>query len=195
MSNGDDVRPGGFLDFDPETPELRRRYDAIKEARLGRGWLLGRRSRYLLIAASGLVGFLVAGSLGLTEPATTPFVVRALLSLLSLLGLGWMVFAIAMLARNRGDYPAERAMAFRIALGFSLVATIALGAAASALHKEVAAVPMLIASLGFVFLAGFGLIGARIDQSELAMQEQLLRLEARLSPTSLRPTVAEKSDL
>lgn len=186
MTNADETRPD-FLDFEPETPELRRRYDALKKARLGEGWLLGRRSRYILVGTAGLIGFVVAGSLSITEPVTTPFATRAVLALLAFLGLGWMVFATWMLARHRGDYPAERAMAFQIALAFALIATVGLAAAASALHKEAAAAPMLLASLGFTMLAGLGLIGARIDQAELSIKEQFLRLELRLMEVPVGP--------
>jgi hypothetical protein len=186
MTNADDIRPD-FLDYEPETPELRRRYDALKKARLGEGWLLGRRGRYILVGTAGLIGFVAAGSLSITEPVTTPAGVRALLALLAMLGLGWMVFATSMLARRRGDYPAERALALRIAFAFALIATTGLAVTASALHKESAAAPMLLASLGFVLLAGFGLIGARMDQAELAIREQLLRLEVRLAGSRIGP--------
>lgn len=181
MKNARDDAPlPGFEDFDATDPALRRRYQEVLAARLGPSWPLGRKGRHLLIGAAGLAGFLAAGSLSLTEPPSTPFPTRVLLGLFALLGLGWSIFAMYGLARRAGDFAGERLLASKIALGFALAALVGLGFAASALRMQ-DSLPMLIAALGFVIFAAAGSIHARIDQAELALREQMLRVEARLA--------------
>ncbi|AMV36679.1 hypothetical protein [Planctomyces sp. SH-PL62] len=180
MADRNDVRLAGFLDSEPIDPALRERYQAILEARLGSNWPLGRKTRYVLIAAAGLIGFLVAGSLSLTEPDATPRAVRGLLGLFALFGLGWATFAGWALARRRGGIASERRAASRIALGFTLAALVGIGLTAIALGKEAAAAPMLVVGLGFLVLAAVGSVQARIEEAELAVREQLLRLESRI---------------
>lgn len=187
MRARDDAPLEGFEGFDKIDPKLRREYQERLDARLGATWPLGRKGRYRLLGAVGFVGFLVAGSLSLTEPATTPMPTRALLGLLALVSLGWSAFAMRSLARRTGDFADERLLASRIAVVFSLAALLALGLAASALQREAAAQPMLIATLGLVVVAACGSIGARVDRAELSLREQLLRLEVRVAALQDRP--------
>ncbi|MDG3006594.1 hypothetical protein [Paludisphaera mucosa] len=180
MADRKDVPLPGFLDFDAQDSELQRRHRAILDARLGSAWPLGRKARYLIVATSGLIGFFVAGSLSLTEPASTPPAIRGLLGLFALFSLGWTLFAAWTLARRRGGFAGERLAAARIALGFTLFAVAGLGLAATSLGKEAAAAPMIGVGLGFLVLAAVGATNARIEEAELAIREQLLRLEARI---------------
>jgi hypothetical protein len=180
MNDRKTERPDGFLDFDSRDPELRERYDSLLGARLGETWPLGRNARYVLIATAGLAGFVVAGSLALTEPASTPTAVRGLLGMFALFGLGWAAFAVWALARRRGGFASERLVASRIAMGFTLVALLGLGLAATTLGKGAESGPMLAAALGFLVLAAVGSTHARIEEAELAIREQLLRLESRI---------------
>jgi hypothetical protein len=190
MNARDDAPLAGFEDFDAMDPALRRRYQEVLEARLGPAWPVGRKARHLVLGAAGLAGFLAAGSLSLTEPTSTPAPTRALLGMFALLSLGWSVFAMRGLARLAGDYASERLLAARIAVGFALAALVGLGLASAALQKGPAALPMLLAALGFVVVAAAGSIHARIDQAELSRREQLLRLEARLANFQGRPPAA-----
>ncbi len=189
MTSRDDAPIAGFADFDAMDPTLRRRHQEILEAKLGPNWPLGRTGRPLAVGAIGLAGFLAAGSLSLTEPATTPAPTRALLGMLALFSLGWTVFALRGLARRTGDFASERVLASQIAVGFALAALVGLALTAGVLQKGPAAQPMLITALGFVVVAATGSVQARIDQAELSQREQSLRVEAMLASLRGRPPV------
>ena len=170
----------GFLDFDTQDPAIRDRHQALLEAKLGSAWPLGKKANYAALAVVGLLGFLAAGSLSLTEPPSTPAATRGLLALLSFIGLGWAVFATWALARFRGGFAGERLEASRMALGCCLVALLGLASASAALKKEASAGPLLATGLAFLVVAAVGATNARIEESDLAIREQILRLEARI---------------
>jgi len=186
MTDRNDAPPAGFRD-EPRDPELQARFRARLDASLQSTWPAGRRLRYGLIAGSGMVGFLVAGSLSLTEPSTTPPAVRGLLGLFALFGLGWSAFGVWAMVRKSGDFARERRVASQLAMGFTLAALIGLGLAETILGKGSASAPMLVVALGFVVLAAVGSVHARIEEAELSILEHLLRLELRSTPSRPAP--------
>jgi len=180
MTKPNDDHREELLNLEPSDPRLRDRHqkaiaDHLEKFRPGFGTI-----RYAAVGLAGLVGALVCGSLSLTEPASTPMPIRALLALFALIGLGWSVFAGWGLARRRGDYAAERALAAKMAFGFTLAAVMGLSFASSLTGKDAQGAPLIATGLGLLVLASVLLTNARIEQAELAIREQILRLEARL---------------
>jgi len=166
-------------DLEPTDPALRARYGAILDAGLADLKPGGGQARYIAIGLAGLIGCVVCGSLGLTEPESTPRAVRGLLILFAFFGLGWMMLAAWMLARGRGNFAADRLVTARMAFGFTLVAVLALSLTSSLLGKESASMPLVATGLALLILGAVLLITARIEQVEQTIREQILRLECR----------------
>jgi hypothetical protein len=166
-------------DLEPTDPALRARYreavDAgLAEMRSGRG-----KARYVAIGLAGLIGCVVCGSLGLTEPESTPRAVRGLLILFAFFGLGWTLLAGWALARGRGNFAVERQAAARMAFGFTLAAVLALALVSSLLGKESESTPLIMTGLALLTLAAVVATAARIEQAEQSIRDQVLRLECR----------------
>ncbi len=178
--NEQDVRIKELLDLDAQNPGFRARYQKDLGTHLGNTLPKFRKTRYVVVGLAGLIGCLVCGSLSLTEPASTPNAVRGLLALFAIFGLGWTLFAGWALARGRGGYAAERALAAKMAFGFTLASVMALSLVSSLSGKETAGMPLVATGLALLILASVLLTNARIDQAELAIREQILRLECRL---------------
>ncbi|MDR3617884.1 MAG: hypothetical protein P4L85_00930 [Paludisphaera borealis] len=168
-------------DLEPTDPALQARYRSILDAGLADLKPGGGKARYIAIGLAGLIGCVVCGSLGLTEPESTPRAVRWLLILFAFFGLGWTLLAGWMLARGRGNFAAERLIAARMAFGFTLVAVTALSLTSSLLGKESASMPLVATGLALLILGAVLLIGARIEQAEQTIREQILRLECRIA--------------
>lgn len=182
--NDDDLKD--LLDLDSSDPALRERHRKALAARLGDLPPAFGKTRHAAVGLAGLVAALVCGSLSLTEPATIPGATRGLLALFALIGLGWTLFAGWALAKRRGDYAAERALAAKMAFGFTLAAIAGVSFAAALTGKEAAAAPLLAVGLALLILAAVLMTNARIDQAELAIRERILRLELRLLDRSGR---------
>lgn len=183
MDSRDEALDRLLNELDPTDPGLPDGTNAIRVARLPAPEP-GGKLRYILVGLAGLVGSVVCGSLGLTEPETTPRAVRGLLILFAFFGLGWTLLAAWVLARGRGNFAFERLVAARMAFGFTLVAVLALALSSSLLSRESQGGPMLATGLALLTLGAVVLIGARIEQAELSIREQVLRLECRIAALS-----------
>ena len=67
-----------------------------------------------------------------------------------------------------------------MAFGFTLVAILALSVTASVLGKEATGMPLVATGLALLTLGAVILIGARIEQAEQTIREQIIRLECRI---------------
>jgi peptidoglycan/LPS O-acetylase OafA/YrhL len=166
-------------DLEPTDPALRARYREAIDAGLvdlksGCG-----KALYVVIGLLGLISCVVCGSLGLTEPETTPRAVRGLLILFAFFGLGWTLLAGWAIARGRGNFAVERQVAARMAFGFTLAAVLALALVSTLLDKQTVSMPLIMSGLALLTLAAVIAIGARIEQAEQAIRDQVLRLECR----------------
>lgn len=168
-------------DLEPTDPEVRARYSSIFDAGLADLKPGGGKLRYIAVGLAGLIGFVICGSLGLTEPDSTPRAVRWLFILFAFFGLGWTTLAAWALAQRRGNFAAERLVAARMAFGFTLVAVLALSLTASLLGKESAGMPLVATGLALLTLGAVIMIGTRIEQAEQSIREQTLRLECRIA--------------
>jgi hypothetical protein len=107
MSEQDKLEQNRLVDLDPHDPTLRGRYGAALGAQLDERLSAPPRGGYamaLLAGLGGLIGFVVCGSLAVTEPASLPPRVRAILGLFACIGLAWIVFATWALSRSRGNF-------------------------------------------------------------------------------------------
>lgn len=189
MNETNDHLKERLMDLDPHDPGLRERYGSTLHAHLDRHLAVPHRARYIVVGLAGLVGSLVCGSLAITEPAPLPAGVRMLLALLAFFGLSWTLLAAWVLARDRGDFIAQRTMAARMAFGFTLISVIALSLVSFLSGKSAVGMPMVLTALALLILAAVLLIDARIERSESAIREQILRVESRL--TELAEAIAQ----
>ncbi|WZP00514.1 hypothetical protein EP7_002159 [Isosphaeraceae bacterium EP7] len=190
MSDRENSPEKRLHDFDLHDPAIHGRYGqalgAQLEASLSDASSARRRAGSVLMGLGGLSGFLVCGSLALTEPASTPFRVRAILSLFACFGLAWIVLATWGFSRSRGNFSGQNAIAARMGFGFTLVSIVALAIFASASARAAEGMPMLTTALAMLILATVMLIDSRIGRAESALREQILRLEVRLVDLSDR---------
>jgi hypothetical protein len=168
-------------DLEPTDPEIRARYRSILDAGLAEFHPGGGKARYITVGIAGLVGTLVCASLALTEPGSTPLAVRGLLTLFAFFGLGWTILSAWALTRRRGGFATERLVASRMAFWFTFAAVVGLSLASSLLGRELAATPVIATGLALMILASVLLINARTEIAELAIREQILRLECRIA--------------
>lgn len=176
----DDFLADRLLDLDERDPDSRRRFGAALHSQIeGHLSELGY-GRYAAVGLAGMLGALVCGSLAITEPETLARPVRGVLALLAFVGLAWTLFAAWGLARRRGDYIRQRTIAARLAFGLTLAVVIALAAVSTATGRPASGMPLVATGMALLILAGVLLIDGRIEQSELAIREHLLRIEIRL---------------
>lgn len=165
-------------------PALRERYGAALRAHLDEHLSGAGRGRYVAVGVAGLIGALACGSLAITEPAGLSPQVRGALALLAFVGLAWTLFAAWAVARSRGDYVDQRMLAVRLGFGLTLVTVIALAAISSTTGHPSSGMPLVAAGMAMLILAAVLLIDGRIERSELAIREHLLRIESRLARLS-----------
>jgi|GEM_PF-2385477 len=137
--------------------------------------------KYLVMGGGGLVACLVCGELALNEPVGLARGVRGLLALFAVIGLGWASLATLVLARGGGGFVLQRTASARMAFASTLITLIALALVALVNGRGVEATPLLTTGLGLLVLAAVLLIDTRVEQAELTVREQILRLEKRLS--------------
>jgi len=169
-----------LLGLDPQESEFHQQYGAGLQSTFDRQLSGPSRLRYGAVGAAGLLGCLVSGSLALTEPGTVPMAVRGLLALFAFFGLSWTMLATWVLLRGRDHLLVQRTVAARMAFGFTLITVIALALVIFVLERGAVGTPMLATGLALLILAAVVLADVRIERSELAIREQILRLEGRL---------------
>ncbi len=180
MTNRNDAPTDSLIETDPRDPRLRERYEAGVRSELERHLSARLRLRYIVVGLAGLAGTLVCGSLAMTEPDSLPNPVRGLFTILAFIGLGWTTFAGWVLARDRGDFPAQRTMAARLAFGFTLVSVVAIAVTTSMMNQLTIGMPMIATGAAMLTIAAVFLINDRVERSESLLREHLLRVEARL---------------
>lgn len=160
--------------------ELRRRYEGAVQSLLERRLGPARRLLYAAVAVLGLVGAGVCASLAATEPAGTPPLTRAALTLCALFGASWFALAAAVLRRGSLHHRRHGGAAARMAFGFTL-ATVLLFSALAAASPGPATAGTLVGGLALLIAAAVVRLTHAIEASELRTREQALALELRLA--------------
>jgi hypothetical protein len=159
---------------------LRERHRREVEAMLVRPLSPLQRLLHAAVAAAGLVGAGVCAALVMTEPDTLAPLIRATLTLCAVFGASWSLWAAGVLRRGAVHRRRDRGAAARMAFGFTLVATLMVGALAAASPGS-SSLAMLGVSLALLVAAAVVMLMHAIEQAELRGREHRLALELRLT--------------
>lgn len=159
---------------------LRDRYRREVEAMLVRPLGPPQRLLHIVVAVGGLVGAGVCAALVVSEPEELRPLTRATLTLLTVFGASWSVWAAGVVRRGAVHRRRDRGAAARMAFGFTLTMVLVLAGLASASPGPNSLV-MLMVALAMLIAAAVVMLSHAIEQAELRGREQVLAVELRLA--------------
>ena len=139
-----------------------------------------RRVFLSLVSVGALAGSLLCGYLSLTEPKL-PMLPRWGLAVGSLIGLCWVGVLGAILVKGRLDLKQDSRRIAQMVWCFTIAMMVFFLLAGMTATDPLKGLLLVAQGLAFLIMAGVYWINHRIEEAELTLREQLLRLELQLA--------------